>query len=213
MVLLALGFVAYGYMSINVGLPAYPTLAKVFGVPETHIKLSMTVFLLGYALSQLCWGSLSDHFGRRKIALLATLITIVGSFVTSFAASLWFFMLGRFVEAIGAGFATVVARALLVDSFEGKKLKHSMSYIVMMAALMPSIAPIIGGNLLHLFNWHVIYIFLGVLGVVLLWLERWQMPETLPPHTNRFSLRHIGVSLRSLLTHRQFLGYLLSYGF
>lgn len=208
----ARAFVAYGYMSINLGLPAYPILAKHFGTPLAHVKLSMTVFLIGYAVSQIVWGLLADHYGRRPVILWATVITILGSLLTAFALSLPLFMLGRFVEALGAGFSTVLARALVVDTCAGKKLKANMTYLVLIAALMPAIAPVIGGHLLLWSNWHVIYLFLAGLGVVFLLVEMPLLKETMmniPDH--HISLPRVFVAFKDLLTNRAFLGLALPY--
>ncbi len=172
----------------------------------------MTVFLLGYAISQVVWGLLADHYGRRPIVLSATFIAIFGSVLTGLSVSLPWFFAGRFIEAIGAGFSTVLARALLVDSYQGKALKANMSYIIILAALMPAVALILGGHILQWSNWHIIYFFLAIIGVILLIAELFTLQETIARPDSHISLVYVGKAMRSLFSNYGFLSFALPFG-
>lgn len=201
----------YGYSSMNIGLPAYPMLEEYFQASAEHVKLSMTVFLLGFSTVQLFWGTFSDRFGRRKTVLIGTIITIIGSLLTAYASTISFFIIGRFVEAIGSGFTPVMARAILSDSLNSKLLLRAMSFIVAVVAILPALAPLLGGEIIHLSgNWQSIYYFLTLGGLIFLIYEYFKLPETHLNLIKKLSLKHTFHIYRSILSHSYFLGYFLS---
>ncbi len=201
----------YGYSSAYIGLPAYPMLQHYFHTDAGHVKWSMTIFLLGYAVSQLFWGAYSDRFGRRTIVLIGTVVTILGSCITAFAPTISAFIVGRFVEAIGVGFTPVMARAILADSLDQKILHRAMTFVVGVVAILPAVAPLVGGQIIHLFDaWQPIYYFLAIAGFVFLVYEYFKLHETHLNKVKKLSLRHVFEVYFSILTHSHFMGYFLT---
>lgn len=214
---LACFFVIYAYSSLYLGLPAYPMLQAYFHTSVHHIKFSLTLFLLGYACSQFVWGALSDRYGRKKIIILALSIAIFGSIITALAKSVCLFFAGRLIESLGAGFSMVMVRATLADVLEKNQLRVMMTYLVAIAAIMPSIAPIIGGQILHWLNWQSIYLFSAVLGILLLTAICFYLEET---HTRLYDNKAESTKpVRALYVYMQlfrqlsFLRYFLSFCF
>jgi len=204
-------FSVYGYLSINIGLPAYPALQHYFHTNASQVKFSMTVFLFGYAIAQLFWGTLSDRFGRHKIILSANLVALVGSYLTAAATSMPLFICGRFIEAIGVSYSVVISRAILADSCNKNAMQIAVAWVLVIIAIMPAVAPIIGGSLLFWFNWQSAYYFLLGFGVLVLLSSKLWLQETCSKRVAKLSLPNIFSLYTSLVKNKKFMGYLLSY--
>ncbi|MCL5261016.1 MAG: Bcr/CflA family efflux MFS transporter [Gammaproteobacteria bacterium] len=204
-------FSIYGYLSINIGLPAYPTLQHYFHTNASQVKFSMTVFLFGYAIAQLFWGTLSDRFGRRKIILSANLVTLLGSYLTAVATSMPLFICGRLIEGIGVSYATVISRAILADACNKNEMQIAVAWVLVIIAIMPAVAPIIGGSLLFWFSWQVAYYFLLGFGVLVLLSSHLWLQETCSKCAVKLSLPNIFSLYTSLIKNEKFMEYLLSY--
>ena len=168
----------YSWMSVNIYLPALPTLIHVFHTEPRYLKLSITLFLGGYAVSQLVWGPLSEKHGRKKVLVVGMMITTLGILITLSAINVTVFNIGRLVEALGLGCASVLGRVILVDSLDEMLLLKTMIYGTIVVNVMPAIAPIIGGNLLYFSGWRSIFVFLLVYSVTLLYYFFAKLSET-----------------------------------
>ncbi|MCB1828038.1 MAG: MFS transporter, partial [Coxiellaceae bacterium] len=175
---LMIAFFAYAWLSVNVYLPALPELPRVFHTTPAALKLSVTLFFSGYALSQLFWGPLSEKHGRRKAILYGMCITTVGVVIAMTAMRVWVFNAGRLIEALGLGCASVLGRAILVDLLDKMQMFKTMSYATLVVNVMPAIAPIIGGALLLWAGWRSIFAMLLFFSVVLLLLFIFRLMET-----------------------------------
>ena len=212
-ILLGCLFCLYGYASINLGLPAYPHLQEIFQTDATHLKLSMTLFLLGFGVAQPLWGGLSDRYGRRHISLIAMSVAIFGSLLTALSKNIDFFFLARFIEALGTGFTPVMTRALFVDRLDQKSMQNSMVYVVMIVSVMPGFAPVIGGYLLYFMNWQSIYFLLMLLGIILFFIAYKKQEETLTLKSEEMSFLTFLKRYFSLIKNKRFIVYLFPYNF
>lgn len=146
-ILLCLLLFISGTLSINIYLPSLIHLSNVFHTTSSNIKLSISLFLLSYAVSQFFWGSLSEKLGRKKTVIAGLSIACTGTLIVLLAPSVLLFNLGRLIEGFGIGCSSVLARALLSDSLDKIKMIFAMSYIATAMNVMPVLAPIIGGHL------------------------------------------------------------------
>ncbi|WP_196894007.1 multidrug effflux MFS transporter [Aureivirga marina] len=209
--LFAISISLYGYFTINIGLPAYPSLTEYFGTTEALVKFSITVLLLGFGFSQIIWGALSEKYGRRFVIITAVAISIIGSIFTAMANSIEFFTIARFIEGFGAGFATVLSRAIIADSLKDKTLHKTISNIVAIVALAPAISPILGGEILYLTSWQTVYIVLTILGVLLIYSAIFQLKETHKKPNKSLSFKKVLSIISTIFQHKKFMGYFLSY--
>ncbi|MEM9281759.1 MAG: Bcr/CflA family efflux MFS transporter [Verrucomicrobiota bacterium] len=210
---LALGcsFIVLGYLSINMGLPAFPLLADYFDTKIANLHLTTSLFLITYALGQIVWGLLSERYGRRPIALCGVSLAFIGAMVSALAFSLPMFMMGRVLEGFGAAFAPTLARALAADVFEGKRLKTAFASLITIAAILPAIAPIIGGNLMASFGWRSIFLVMAGVSLSLLVIQFFGQIETNQHIVKDASVKELSRGIFALLKHRTFLGYLIPY--
>ncbi|WP_196888373.1 multidrug effflux MFS transporter [Aureivirga sp. CE67] len=207
----AVSICLYGYLSINIGLPAYPSLTTYFDTSKSFVKLSITILLLGFGFSQFIWGTLSEKFGRRSIVIVATVVAIFGSILTSISESILFFTIARFIEGFGAGYASVLSRSIIADSSSEKRLHKIMSQLVAIVAFAPAISPIIGGEILHITSWRMIYVVLAIVGGILLISSVIQLKETHKSADRNLNLKACLIVIKEAFQHRKFMGYFLPY--
>ena len=165
--------------AIDTYAPAMSFMAESFGAVISDIELSMTIYILAYAIGQFFGGPLSDNFGRKPIVLGGLTVFIASSYLLSQCDSLTSLYLLRFTQALGGGFSVVVAMAIVRDLFSGRDLAKRITYISMFMMVAPLIAPAIGTLLLKYFGWRSIFIFLTFYSFLVIVLITLFIPETL----------------------------------
>lgn len=202
-----------GMFSVNVFLPALPTMIRYFHSDPHTIKLSITVFLIGFSVSQFFWGSLSERIGRKKPILWGLFISCIGSFLSMSATTVSTFIIGRLIEGAGIGCASGLCRTVLTDAFEGVALTRAISYLTTFVNASPAIAPIIGGYLLLWFGWRSIFLFLLFTGAAAFYLFFRALPETHKNIHSNITIKESVEDYFAVLTHRKFIGYISPYIF
>lgn len=152
-------------LSIDIYLPALPTMATVFGDTTGLINFTLIAFFIFFGLSTLIWGPLSDKFGRKPILLVGLSIYVIGSILCISANNIYMIILYRIIQAIGSGSVVAVAGAIVKDSFEGRKGESVMAIVQSMTMLAPAIAPVLGAFILKSTSWRGIFVLLTVFGI------------------------------------------------
>ncbi len=196
-------------LSIDMSLPALPTLTAVFETSPDRAALTLSMFLLGYSLSQLFYGPLSDRFGRRPLILIGLVLYILGSLGCAVSASIDQLILWRLVQGIGACAGPILARAVVRDLFERQRAAQILSYMTLVMALAPLLAPVAGGYLLIL-HWRVIFIVLTAIGAALLAATWLALAESLAQGNTRATRPgELLRNLRDFCRRRVCIGYAL----
>ena len=206
---------AVNALAIDSMLPAMPAIAHSFGVPAgNRQQLIVTVYLLGFGISQIIYGPLSDRFGR-KIPLLSGLaIYVVFSLLAAASQSLEVLLVARLVQGVGAAATRVLAVSIVRDCFAGSQMARVMSlaYIVFLA--VPILAPSLGQLVMLVFPWRAIFIGLALFGaLVSVWVVL-GLPETLHPD-DRLPIEpgRIIAAFRLTVTTRSAVCYMLAMTF
>lgn len=212
-ILLILGVLtAFGPMAIDLYLPSFPELAKVFATDVEHIQLSLASYFVGMALGQLICGPLLDRFGRRKPLLIGIAIFGLASLACACAGSLEEMIVARFVQALGGCVGIVASRAIVRDLCDGESSARVFSQLMLIMGLAPILAPVLGGFLLEVMGWPSIFITL-VLFSVATWFAVWHcLPETYPAGMAPAPLSGALKQYGRLLRDRVFMGHALTSG-
>lgn len=183
-------------LAIDVYLPSFTQISDFFYTSIDQIEITLSIYLIGFALGQLIGGPLSDRYGRKVFIFSGLSIYILFSFMISIAVSveqLWIF---RFFQAIGGGFAVVNTSAIVRDLFHGKEGAKVFSMISMVMMVAPMIAPVIGATILHFFSWQYIFLFLSLYTILLLYFVM-KLPETSPKIKNKSMFRNYIIILKN----------------
>ena len=205
-----------GPFTIDAYLPVFKAIEADFQVNKLTLQQTLTVYMLTFSVMILWHGALADRFGRKRVLLFFMSIYIAGSLYCALADSIYELLVGRFIQGLSAGSGVVVSRAIVRDLYEGVKAQKLMATIAMMFSVAPVIGPVVGGWVQVYFNWHGIFVFLAMYGV-LLWFFVWHsLPETLPV-SKRKTLRPASLAKAyfEILTHASFvlLSFSLAFSF
>jgi DHA1 family bicyclomycin/chloramphenicol resistance-like MFS transporter len=179
LLLLLAALTAFGPMSLDLYLPAFPEIARTFGTDTGSVQFTMSACLLGLGLGQVLWGPTSDRYGRRRPLAVGLTVFVVASLLIMLAPSLGILVLLRLVQALGGSAGIVIARAVVRDLYSGTELARAMSAIVTVFALAPVVAPLLGSAIILVAPWPWMFAALALFGVLCL-IGVWRMPETLP---------------------------------
>ncbi|MCC5902312.1 MAG: Bcr/CflA family multidrug efflux MFS transporter [Halomonas sp.] len=194
--------------AIDAYLPAIGILAEDINASIHHTELSISMFLLGFAIGQLCFGPVSDRFGRKPVLLSGLVVFMLASLAITTADSLTSLLVWRFIQALGGGACVVNSAAIVRDCFSGREAAKVMSTMAMIMMLAPLVAPAVGSILLHIAGWWLIFVFLAVYAGFLLWLLGTRLPETRDPNLPAASARQVVRNYASVLRHREGMGYI-----
>lgn len=205
-----------GPLNIDMYLPSFPGIAADLNARASMVQLSLTACLVGLAVGQVIVGPISDAKGRRKPLLVSITLFAAASFICAIAPNIYILIAARLLQGLTASAGIVVSRAVVRDIFSGKELTQFFSLLMVINAIAPMAAPMIGGAILLLpfSEWSTIFLFLAVVGLAIVITIGFRLEETLPeekrtPSSLKYTIRTIG----DLWKDRSFIGYALTLGF
>ena len=170
-----------GPFSMDTFLPSLPALQAQLGATEVQAQQALSTYLLGFGIMSLWHGAISDAIGRRPVILLALAVYALAALACTLAPSIETLIAARLVQGLFGGAGAIVSRAIVRDCFDGPQAQRLMSSVMMMFAIAPAIAPIVGGYLHEWWGWRSVFGFM-LTGGALLWIWTWvALPETHPP--------------------------------
>lgn len=182
------GLAMFGPFSIDTIFPAFPQMAAQLGADKLAMQQTISVYLAAYALMSIVHGPLSDAIGRRRVILGGLSLFIVASVGCALSRDLPTLLAFRALQGLSAGVGLIVGRAVIRDVLQGSDAQKLMSHVSMIFGIAPAIAPIIGGWMLGVGRWPLIFWFLAAFSVLLLASTALWLPETHPPQA-RMPLR------------------------
>ncbi|WP_350029518.1 multidrug effflux MFS transporter [Caballeronia sp. GAWG2-1] len=204
---------AFASISTDLYLPALPAMATALHSNAGAVELTISGYLIGFSLGQLLWGPIGDRHGRRLPIAIGLVLFIAGSAGCALSTSAGILIGWRVLQAVGACASVVLARAMVRDLYTGHRAAQMMSTLMTVMAIAPLIGPSVGGMILHVASWRVIFWALVAVGIATLVALR-ALPETLPPdRRSQEPLVHALAIYAQLLQHRRVLGYAGAGGF
>ena len=201
-------------LSIDMYLPALPQIAREFGVSAGSVQMTLNLYILGFALGQLIYGPLADSFGRKPVIAVGTLIFAVAAAACALAQAIDQLIFMRLLHGLSAAAGSVVISALMRDSYSKEEFSRMMSFVMLVTTIAPLLAPILGGWMLLLWNWHAIFWTISLAAVVTTLLVVTQIKETLPrDRRQKFNMRTTLRNFLSLFRHKRVFSYMLASGF
>jgi DHA1 family bicyclomycin/chloramphenicol resistance-like MFS transporter len=190
-------------------LPAIPSMNDFFKTTPAVMQASLYVFMLTVGLGQLCVGSLADVFGRRRVALCAAGLFLLGSLISALAQSISILILARMIQAAGACGTYLVCFVVVRDNFSTSVCARLFSVLCATNAMVASSAPVIGGFLMDTTeDWRSTFYFLAMLGVLMVATAWLTIPHYPVPKQER-SLKKTGAVYQCALNNDAFRQYTL----
>ena len=213
--ILTLGLMSgLGPLAIDMYLPALPSIAREMGEPLSRIQYTLSAYTIGFALSQLIYGPLSDRIGRRIITLLGLVFFVITSVLAAMCETALELIIVRALQAFAAAGIMVTVPAMIRDSFPSDQVAKALSSIMVVTTIAPLVAPMLGGQVLNFAGWPAIFLFLAIVSAVVLVIAIFRIKETL--HESRRStvpVSQLASTYKSIITHRDTSGCLLCNAF
>ena len=203
----------FGPLSMDLYLPGLPSMATDLSAPAWAAQLTITTCMLGLASGQLVAGPVSDARGRRAPLLAGLTAYMVASMLCALAPTVWALLVLRLVQGLAGAAGIVIARAIVRDLHSGIEAARFFAMLMLVAGLAPILAPLVGGQLLHVTDWRGVFVVLAAIGAVLLLAAWWALADTLPVERRHSGglVATLGV-FGGLVRDRAFVGYTLAMG-
>lgn len=169
---------AFGPLSMDLYMPSLPELAQSLGTTDALAQMTMAVCMIGLGLGQLVAGPLSDRYGRRKPLLIGVVAFTVLSVACALAPTIEWLLVFRAFQGVGGSAGMVITLAIARDLYSGIELSKMLSWLALVAAISPIIAPLLGGQLALFMDWRGIFLVLGGLGAALFAAAFFGLAET-----------------------------------
>lgn len=144
-------------ISLYMLVPALPVLATNFGSDISIAQMTVSLYMVGIAMSQLIMGPLSDRFGRRPVLLGGLALMVVASLACIFAETLPQLIAARFFQALGGASGMVISRAIIRDIYERDRVASMISLVVAALMIGQMVSPLTGGLIETAFGWRAIF--------------------------------------------------------
>lgn len=189
--------------SIDAMLPGLSHIARdLTPAAPNRAQLIITSFLLGLGAGTLIAGPLSDSFGRKRVILIGAAVYAAGALLGMLAPSLETLLAARALQGLGAAAFRIVSIAIIRDLYAGRDMARLMSFVMMVFALTPALAPLLGAGVIALAGWRGVFgAFVLFAALLTLWMGL-RLPEPLPPDRRRpFRAAPLMTALREVLAH------------
>ena len=201
--------VALGPLSVDMYLPTMPSMVVFFDTTLSQVQLTLSSYLLGFALFHLVCGPLSDRFGRKPVLIGGLALYVIMSVACAVADSVEQLIVFRFLQAMGACCAPTLGRAIVRDIYPPQEAMKALAYVSSLMALAPVVAPTLGGLLVKIGDWRLSFWVLTGAGLIAIWLTAFMVPESLP-HKQTLHPKNILANYLILLGNAQYMGYVLT---
>ena len=199
---------ALGPFSIDMYLPGFEGIANDLNTTVAKVSMTLSSYFIGISAGQLLYGPLLDRFGRKKPLFIGILVYILASLGCSFVTNIDTFIGLRFIQAVGSCAAAVASVAMVRDLFPVKDIPKVFSLLMLVVGLSPMLAPTIGGYVTAYYGWHVVFLILMGLGIIILIGAMIELPNTYVPDTSiSLKPKPIITNFISILREPQFYTY------
>jgi MFS transporter, DHA1 family, multidrug resistance protein len=206
MLLLLVAMTGVAPISLYMLVPALPVLASVFGRDISIAQMTVSLYMVGIACSQIVMGPLSDRFGRRPVLLAGLSLMVAASAACIFAETLPQLIAARFLQALGGATGMVVSRAIIRDLYSRERIGAMISLVIAVMMIAQMLSPLTGGLLETTFGWRSIFYVVTAVSLLIAVAIALMLPETRRCRTEAGGFRG---DVGRLITSRAFLGYML----
>ncbi|WP_438849825.1 multidrug effflux MFS transporter [Enterococcus sp. AZ048] len=195
-------------ISETIYTPSLMDIAVSYRITLNLAQMTISIYFLAFALGVFFWGISSDYIGRRKAMNSGIFVYILGSLICFNSGNITLFFIGRFIQAFGASTGSVTTQTILRDNYQGNERHQLFAKISAALAFSPAIGPLVGGFLGQYSGFRSVFLFLILMGVILLYWSLKNLPETKADVQVNFVTKNILIIGKSMLLDR----YTVSFG-
>ena len=170
---------AIGPLAIDMFLPGLPELKNDFNTTTANAQLTLSFFMIGLGIGNLFVGPISDSVGRKKPLIIVMTIFTLASLGIIFVHNIWLMIILRLLQGTTGGGAAVISRAIASDLYKGNELTKFLSLLMLVNGVAPVIAPALGGIILSVAVWRVVFVILTIFGILMIMGSLTKIPESL----------------------------------
>ena len=159
---------AFGPFVVDLYLPSLPQLASFFETSASMTQLTLTTAMIGLAVGQLLLGPLSDKFGRKIPLIISLVIYIISTVLIVFSPNIETMIVLRVIQGLSSAGSVVISRAVATDLYRGREMTRFFGLLMTINGIAPIISPILGSLLLEYISWKGVFVFLALIGVIVL---------------------------------------------
>jgi MFS transporter, DHA1 family, multidrug resistance protein len=200
-------------LAVHLFMPVIPAVKIALGLSDSVAQLTFSIALFSMAFATLFYGSLSDRFGRRPVLLSGLCLFLAGSAISAVANSVVVLVLGRLVQALGAGCGITLVRAIAQDVYGAARLVKAIAYLTMAYTLGPMVAPLVGGVLVDALGWRSVFGFALLAGGAITLAAYLAVFESRRPSSATAISGNVLQNYWALLRHPRFTAFVLQTGF
>jgi len=204
-------------LAIHMIIPALPIIKIDLLVDDTMAFATISLVMVVMAFATVVYGGLSDQWGRKPVLLAGLALYVIGAELSWFATDIYTLLIGRVIQAAGAGCGVVIARAITRDIYGMERIASMIANLTAAYVIGVTLAPPLGGLLIELLGWRSVFMLATIIGLILIIMVKFYFPETHQKRENNKGVSKIISEVckdyRSLLSSLQFTGYALAPGF
>ena len=177
---------------IDLFVPSFPELQRVFGLSPFMVELTLGVNLVAHCITSLVVGNLGDKYGRKPIIIIGLCIFTIGSVICVVAQEYWQLLFGRALQGAGVSAPAVLSYLVIADLYSVKQQHKIMGVLNGVVTFAMAFAPMIGSYVNLFFNWRGNFVVLLMMGLMCLIMSMLYVPKGVTKH-------HISISLKEYL--------------
>src|ERR1700754_3620532 len=206
MLLMLVAMTGVAPISLYMLVPALPVLATTFGRGISVAQMTVSLYMVGIACSQIIMGPLSDRFGSRPVLLGGIGLMVVASAAGIFGETLPQLIASRFLQALGGASGMVISRAIIRDLYSRDRISYMISLVIAVMMIAQMLSPLTGGLLEITFGWRAIFYLITAASLAIVIMIAFMLPETRRDRAEGSSFRG---DIGSLIRSRAFIGFVL----
>lgn len=206
---------ALNALAIDVMLPALSEIATALDAPTANDAQNIVIYyMLGFGISQLFWGPITDRFGRKPVLNIVLVIYVITSLGCTLSQNFNTLLIWRVLLGVAAGGTRVISVSVVRDLFVGRGMARIMSLVMTVFMVIPILAPMIGELILHVFKtWQSIFGVLAAGGGIMLVWSFFRLPETRPEDARTpINVKAVASAYVTVFRTREAFGYMLASG-
>lgn len=211
MLLLLVVMTGIAPISLYMLVPALPELARTFGADISIAQMTVSLYMVGLAFSQLIMGPLSDRFGRKPVLLAGLSLMVIAGIGSSFATTLPQLIAARFFQALGGATGMVISRAIIRDLYPRERVGPMISLVIAVMMIAQMLSPLAGGLIETGFGWRAIFYTVTAASLIVTLAIAFLLPETRKRATTDAGSGGFIADSKVLFGSRAFIGYLFCY--